>query len=662
VKRCGTGMRGQHAAPAIVYGRAEGKRRACVVAVALLLTFAAPRVDASGTICSRQPSACDGTFTGSTLLLGAHGAEPTFYDISGTVPSEVGLLTQITHLYLNYNSISGTIPSQLGLTQITDLQLQQNSLSGTMPSEILMLSHITILGLDQNSLSGTVPSQLGLLSQITDLGLGKNSLSGSVPSEVGLLTKITWLWLSANFLSGTLPSELAQLNSSQKCFLTTTQCLAVFEQYSSCGASANTNAFDCPLPSLSAACAAHLGVACPPSPPLPSLPPPAPSPSSPSSFAGDLAANVGVTVLSVGIIAIVALAVWAQRRRRRADPRLVNEHSSEIELDSMKVVVSTASALGEATSSSVSAVSQSLAAELRRIVAALPDDQRIGGRFDADASQLMFGAAEESVLPIAQFMCVNVGQVVRLAMAEDNGLAAIEAEITAHGTDEDKECFQYVRYGKTGDNTKIWANGILDEGREPGLPLEWFHEQAPKEAGLTIGMVLALRLYTTACYKSINNPLRGLNADYQPRPLSPEQPHPLPVTVHLLTEGVKQLRAVEGATAGGRQKVTLWRGLRNVGIADAFLEAGGSEKAPMSATSNLEVAVRYSASACSVLLKLETSSFRERGADLSFLSAFPGEREVLYPPLTHLAPTRTQRVTTDDGGVFTVIEARPTFG
>ena len=83
--------------------------------------------------------------------------------------------------------------------------------------------------------------------------------------------------------------------------------------------------------------------------------------------------------------------------------------------------------------------------------------------------------------------------------------------------------------------------------------------------------------------------------------------------------------------------VDLWRGLKNVEAASGFLESGGTELAPMSTTTSLEVAVRYSASACSVLLKLETANFRERGADLTFLSAFPNEKEVLYPPLTHLA-------------------------
>ena len=37
-----------------------------------------------------------------------------------------------------------------------------------------------------------------------------------------------------------------------------------------------------------------------------------------------------------------------------------------------------------------------------------------------------------------------------------------------------------------------------------------------------------------------------------------------------------------------------------------------------------------------LLFKVATRSFMDQGDDLQYLSAFPGEREVLYPPLTHL--------------------------
>ena len=49
-----------------------------------------------------------------------------------------------------------------------------------------------------------------------------------------------------------------------------------------------------------------------------------------------------------------------------------------------------------------------------------------------------------------------------------------------------------------------------------------------------------------------------------------------------------------------------------------------------------------------------------RGPDISFLSAFPGEQEFLFPPLTYLEPvadaTQTLRV---DDATFTVIDVEP---
>ena len=46
----------------------------------------------------------------------------------------------------------------------------------------------------------------------------------------------------------------------------------------------------------------------------------------------------------------------------------------------------------------------------------------------------------------------------------------------------------------------------------------------------------------------------------------------------------------------------------------------------------------------SLLLRLFTSSFMVRGPDISFLSAFPAEREILYPPITFLRPLGTVMV------------------
>ena len=80
------------------------------------------------------------------------------------------------------------------------------------------------------------------------------------------------------------------------------------------------------------------------------------------------------------------------------------------------------------------------------------------------------------------------------------------------------------------------------------------------------------------------------------------------------------------------------------------------------------MAVGYALSPHSLLFKIRTPSFMQRGADISFLSAFPAEREFLYPPLTFLKPTgRKETVnitphTWGGGGStvrYTVIEVEP---
>ena len=75
------------------------------------------------------------------------------------------------------------------------------------------------------------------------------------------------------------------------------------------------------------------------------------------------------------------------------------------------------------------------------------------------------------------------------------------------------------------------------------------------------------------------------------------------------------------------------------------------------------IAVAYGASGCSLLFKVATTSFMDRGADLAWCSAFPGESECLFPPLTYLQPTgRREVVRLGDGGAeFTVVEVAPHF-
>ena len=101
--------------------------------------------------------------------------------------------------------------------------------------------------------------------------------------------------------------------------------------------------------------------------------------------------------------------------------------------------------------------------------------------------------------------------------------------------------------------------------------------------------------------------------------------------------------------------------MKDVVMPAEFLAQGGTELAPMSTTSNIKIAMEYSAGEQAVLLRLRTRNFMQRGPDISFLSAFPGEDEYLFPPLTYLSPTGDTETLKVDDAVFHVVDVEPSM-
>ena len=105
-----------------------------------------------------------------------------------------------------------TIPSEIGLlTQLTFLSIYDNELKGTIPSEVGLLTQLMALVFNNNELVGTIPSEVGLLTQLTYLAIKDNKLVGTIPSEVGLLTQLKILRFRDNELVGTIPASLCTL-------------------------------------------------------------------------------------------------------------------------------------------------------------------------------------------------------------------------------------------------------------------------------------------------------------------------------------------------------------------------------------------------------------------------------------------------------------------
>ena len=74
-------------------------------------------------------------------------------------------------------------------------------------------TRVTGLDLDDESLTGTIPSELGTLYELTTLDLSDNSLTGSIPRELGWLYNLAQVRLSGNSLTGCLPVALRDVAS-----------------------------------------------------------------------------------------------------------------------------------------------------------------------------------------------------------------------------------------------------------------------------------------------------------------------------------------------------------------------------------------------------------------------------------------------------------------
>ena len=137
--------------------------------------------------------------------------------LTGSIPSEIGNLTNLTYLTLYNNDLTGSIPPEIGnLTNLTELWLSRNELTGSIPPEIGNLTNLTSLWLGSTQLTGEIPVEIGNLTNLEILDLGGNQLTGSIPPEIGNLTNLSELLLYNNQLTGTIPPEIGNLTNLNK--------------------------------------------------------------------------------------------------------------------------------------------------------------------------------------------------------------------------------------------------------------------------------------------------------------------------------------------------------------------------------------------------------------------------------------------------------------
>jgi Leucine-rich repeat (LRR) protein len=101
---------------------------------------------------------------------------------SGSLPSCLNLRL-VQYLHLQGNKLTGPIPKAVfnSSSLLTLMDLRDNSFFGSIPDEIGALSNLRILLLRGNYFSGIIPNQLCWLNKIVIMDLSKNFLSGTIP-------------------------------------------------------------------------------------------------------------------------------------------------------------------------------------------------------------------------------------------------------------------------------------------------------------------------------------------------------------------------------------------------------------------------------------------------------------------------------------------------
>ncbi|KAL7168042.1 hypothetical protein ACSBR2_038475 [Camellia fascicularis] len=129
-------------------------------------------------------------------------------NLTGTIPSGLFLLKNLTKLYLYKNHLSGAIPWPIEALKMEIIDLSHNNLTGTIPADFGKLTKLSGLALFENQLSGEVPESIGRLPSLRDVKLFNNNLSGTLPPDFGRYSKLQGFEIPSNHFTGKLPEHL----------------------------------------------------------------------------------------------------------------------------------------------------------------------------------------------------------------------------------------------------------------------------------------------------------------------------------------------------------------------------------------------------------------------------------------------------------------------
>lgn len=150
----------------------------------------------------------------------------SYNQITGSIPGWFGTFPNLFYLDLSFNLLGGYFPE--GFTQMPGLVSEQGSAQinrtylalpvFVSPNNVSLLQYNQLaflppaIYLGSNSISGSIPNEIGQLQGLHVLDLSNNNFSGNIPTQISNLTNLETLDLEENHLSGEIPPSLASLH------------------------------------------------------------------------------------------------------------------------------------------------------------------------------------------------------------------------------------------------------------------------------------------------------------------------------------------------------------------------------------------------------------------------------------------------------------------
>jgi Leucine-rich repeat (LRR) protein len=140
-------------------------------------------------------------------------------DVTGELPSEIGLWTHLTISDMSNTSVRSTLPSDIGqwrrlLVFNMSAGGYGSTLQGTLPSEIGQWTSLIAFNVNGQPLTGSLPTWIGQWSNLTTfmaaLGYSSGGLTSSLPSEIGQWTSLITFNVNGQSLRGSLPTWIGQ--------------------------------------------------------------------------------------------------------------------------------------------------------------------------------------------------------------------------------------------------------------------------------------------------------------------------------------------------------------------------------------------------------------------------------------------------------------------